>query len=162
MPAPDDRYIMRVFGRRPGAPSAQAIRDHLRGRRFEVRVESGLFSITYEGWKRLHVFYAAERAPLEIERQSLHGDAPLSDRLRALLDATAASKDGRGKRRVLHVLAEASQVFELILPPDYDWHAGRHLVSTELLNYLQKQIDGLVQADEEGYYDRNRVILKLG
>ncbi len=161
MTSPDDVYLMRVFARSPGAPSPQAIADHLRRRGFEVRVESGIYTLSYEGWRRLNVFYASGRSPLSLERQSLHGDAPLADRLRTLMDATADAKDSRGKRRVLDFLAQASQVFELSIPPDFDWHAGRHLVSTELLNYLQKQTDGMIQADEEGYYHRNRVILKL-
>lgn len=157
----DAIYIMRVFARSPDAPSPQDIVDHLRRKRFEARVESGIYSLSYSGWSRLHVFYDDDRSPLDLERQSLHGDAPLPDRLRALMDATADAKDSRGKRRVLDFLAQASQVFELIIPPDFDWHASRHLISTELLNYLQKQTDGLIQADEEGYYQRNRLILKL-
>jgi hypothetical protein len=161
MTSPDDVYIMRVFARSPGAPSPQAMADHLRRRGFDVRVESGIYTLSYEGWQRLNVFYADGRSPLGLERQSLHGDAPLTDRLRALMDATAGAKDSRGRRRVLDFLAQANQVFELIVPPDFDWHAGRHLVSTELLNFLQRQTDGLIQADEEGYYHRNRIILKL-
>lgn len=161
MTAPDDLYIMRVFARSPGAPNPQAIVDHLRRRRFDVRVETGIYTLSYEGWQHLNVFYAEGRSPLSLERQSLHGDEPLTDRLRALMDATTGAKDSRGKQRVLDFLARASQVFELIIPPDFDWHASRHLVSTELLNYLQKQTDGLIQADEEGYYQRNRLILKL-
>ena len=160
MPNGDDFYILRVFARSPGAPTPQAIAEHLR-RRFEVRVETGVFSLSYADWKHLHLFYAEGRAPLRLERQSLHGDAPLPNSLRALMDATAAAKDSRGKRRVLDFLAQASQVFELGVPPDFDWHAGRHLVSTELLNYLQKETDGLIQADGEGYYERNRLILRL-
>jgi len=152
---------MRVFARSPAVPSPQAIADHLLRQRFIVRIESGVFSLSYENWHHLHLFYASGRAPLSLERQSLHGDAPLPERLRALMDATADAKASRGKRRVLDFLAQSSQVFELIIPPDFDWHAGRHLISTELLNYLQKETDGLIQADEEGYYKRNQLILKL-
>jgi hypothetical protein len=161
MPSSDLVYFMRVFARSADAPSPQSISDHLRGRRFDVRIESGLAHFSSGTWTRLRVFYAPGRGPLELERQSLHGDAPLPERLRALMDATAASRDERGKRRVLEFLAQARQVFELRIPPDFDWHAARHLVSTELLNYLQKHTDGLIQADQEGYYDRNRIILKL-
>lgn len=161
MPTVDDVYIMRVFARSPRVPSPQAIADHLRSRRFDVRVESGMVSLGYEGWNRIRLFYAEGRSPLNLERQSLHGDAPLPERLRALMDATADAEDSPGKRRVLEFLAQASEVFELTIPLDFDWQASRHLVSTELLNYLQKQTDGLVQADEEGYYERNRIILKL-
>ncbi len=157
----DDLTILRVFTRSPRVPSSQAIADYLRSRRFEARVESGVYSRGYEGWRRLHVFYAEGRSPLALERQSLHGDAPLPDRLRALMDATAAAPDSRGKRRVLEFLAQANQAFELILPPDFDRRAGRRLISAELLNYLQKETDGLVQVDGQGYFDRNRIILKL-
>lgn len=152
---------MRVFARSPHAPAPQAILDHLSSRRFAVRAESGVYSLDYAGWTSLRLFYAPGRSPLQLERQSLHGDAALSARLRALMDATVDARDRRGRQRVLDFLAQASQVFELIVPDDFDWHAGRHLVTTELLNYLQKQTDGIIQADEEGYYDRNRVILKL-
>ena len=161
MPGHDGPYLLRVFARRSGAPTPQEIVDHLRARRFDVRVEPGLHSMTSDAWKRLHLFYASDREPLELDRQSLHGDAPLPDRLRRLMDATADAKDSRGKRRVIEFLAQVSQVFELVLPPDYDWHAGRHLVSTELLNFLQAKTDGLIQADSEGYYERNRLILKI-
>lgn len=153
--------IMRVFTRSPRVPSPQAIADYLRGRRFEARVESGVYSRGYEGWRRLHLFYAEGRSPLVLERQPLHGDAPLPDRLRALMDATATAPDSRDKRRILEFLAQASQVFELSLPLDFDRGAGRRLISSELLNYLQKESDGLIQVDGEGYFDRNRVILKL-
>ena len=161
MPTDDAVYLLRVFARSLRTPSPQAIADHLRQRRFDVRVESGLFNLSHDDWKQLRVFYAADRSPITLERQSLHGDAPLPDRLKALMDATAAARNSRDKRRVIDFLAQASQVFELTLPPDFDWHAGRHLVSTELLNYLQKETDGLIQADEEGYYERNRLILKV-
>ena len=160
MHEPDD-YILRVFARLSGAPTPQAAAEHLRQRRFQVRLEPGLHGLTSPDWRVLNVFYAEGRAPLRLERQSLHGDAPLSPRLAALMDATAAARDSRGKRKVMEFLMQASQVFELTIPRDFDWHARRHLVSTELLNYLQKQTDGLIQADEEGYYDRNRLILKL-
>lgn len=156
-----DNYFMRVFARAASAPAPQAIADHLRRRRFDVRVEAGVYSTNYADWKHLHVFYADGRAPLKLERQSLHGEEPLPARLRTLMDATAAARDSRGKHKVIEFLTQASQVFELTIPPDFDWHAGRHLVSTELLNYLQKECDGLIQADEEGYYERNRVILRL-
>ena len=154
-------YILRIFARKSGAPSPQAIGDHLRSRRFAVRIESGAVSQHSEGWTRLRVFYAPGRSPLGLERQSLHGDAPLSEPLRALMDATADAKDSRGKGKVLAFLGECRQVFELSVPPEYDWHAGRHLVTTELLDYLRQATDGMVQADGEGYYERNRVILKL-
>jgi len=156
-----DPYVMRVFARSPRAPTPQAIADHLRSRRFDVRVESGVHSQDHEGWTRLRLFYAPGRLPLQLERQSLYGDAPLSPRLRDLMDATADAKDTRGRRRVLDFLAQAAQVFEVTIPDDYDWHAGRHLVTTELLNYLEQYTDGMIQADEEGYYERNRVVLRL-
>ena len=157
MPADDDIYIMRVFARRAQAPTPQAIAAHLRAKGFNVRVESDLS----DNWRRVRLFNAGGRSPLDLERQSLHGDAPLSDGLRALMDATATARDRRGRQRVLDFLAQTVQVFELIVPPNFDWHAGRHLVTTELLNYLEKETDGLIEADGEGYYRRNRVLLRL-
>ena len=156
-----DVTIMRVFARSPRVPSPQAVADTLRSGRFEVRVESGVYSAGYEGWSRLHLFYAEGRLPLALGRQSLQGDAPLPGHLRVLMDATASAPDSRGKRRVLEFLAQAGQVFELSLPPDFEQRAGRRLLSAELIDYLQKETDGLIQVDGEGYYDRNRIILKL-
>ena len=165
MPA-DDVYFMRVFARSPHTPSPQEIASHLSGHHFEVRVvvEPPSLGVPYQGstgWDHLRLFYADGRAPLELERQSLHGDEPLPDRLRELMDATADARDKRARQRILDFLAEASQVFELSIPPDFDWNAGRHLVSTELLNYLEKETEGMIQADEEGYYQNNRSVLKL-
>lgn len=160
MPAGDDTYMLRVFAKSPDAPTPQAIADHLQRQHFSVRVEPGLFGMGSTAWRHLRLFYAEGRAPLDLERQSLGGDAPLPDPLRALMDTTGAAKDRRGRQRVLDFLAQASQVFELTIPPDFDWHARHHLVSTELLNYLEKETDGMIQADEEGYYQRNRPILR--
>jgi hypothetical protein len=157
MPVDDDIYIMRVFARQAQAPTPQAVADHLRARGFNVRVEPD----SSDNWRRIRLFSADGRSPLDLERQSLHGDAPLSDRLRALMDATATARDRRGRQGVLDFLAQTVQVFELIVPPDFDWHAGRHLVTTELLNYLEKETDGLIEADGDGYYRQNRVLLRL-
>src|SRR3990172_3568913 len=133
MPVDDDLYLMRVFARRAQAPTPQAIAAHLRTQGFDVRVESDLS----DNWRRVRLFNAGGRSPLDLERQSLHGDAPLSHPLHALMAPTAAARDRGGRQRVLDFLAQTVQVFELIVPPDFDWHAGRHLVTTELLNYLE-------------------------
>jgi len=160
MPA-EESYTLRVFARSPRPPSLQSIIDHLRRRGFEARSEPGSRAAIHEDWQRCRLFYADRKLPLTLERQSLHGDAPLPDRLRALMDATTTAKDKRGRQRVLDFLAQSNQVFELTLPPDFDWHMARHLISTELLNYLEQETDGMIQADEEGYYQRNRLILRL-
>ena len=143
MPTTDDLYVMHVFATTTSTPTPQGISDHLNSGVFEthIRVESGAYSLNYEDWEQIHIFYAESRSPLLLERQSLHGDAPLSKPLRDLMDATADAKNSRGKRRVLAFVAEANYLFELTIPSDYDWDTQQHLVSTELLNYLEREKD---------------------
>lgn len=163
MSTDDSLYVMRVFATTTSTPTPQDISDHLSSGNVDThtRVESGAYSLNNENWERIHIFYSEGRSPLLLERQSLHGDAPLSKPVRDLMDATADAKNSRGKRRVLAFLAEANYLFELTIPPDYDWGTRQHLVSTELLDYLEKETDGIIQVDGEGYYHHNRSILKL-
>lgn len=157
----NDIYIMRVFATSSDIPSPRAIADHLNSHGFPVHIELTSTDLDTNDWTQISIHYAADHALLQLAHESLHSDEPLSDALRALMDATADAKDRRGSRRVLALLAEANHLFELSIPPDYDWNAQDHLVSTALLNYLETQTAGLIQADGEGYYQNNRILLVL-
>ncbi len=127
MSTTDDLYVMRVFATTTSTPTPQDISDHLKSGNAgtHMRVESGAYSLNNEDWQQIHIFYTESRSPLLLERQSLHGDEPLSKPVRDLMDATADAKNSRGKRRVLAFLAEANYLFELTIPPDYDWEAQK-------------------------------------
>jgi hypothetical protein len=132
-----------------------------RGIELEISPDSGAVNLDDSDWERVHLFYKEGKRPLILECNRDDGSAACLAReevqefLSFLLDVEASPV----KRRVEQHLKETKVIISAQLLSDID-DDGYNAVG-ELLKFFVEQNGGMIQADGEGFYEGNEVVLPL-
>ncbi|HLI26025.1 MAG TPA: hypothetical protein VKZ60_03085 [Chloroflexota bacterium] len=112
-------------------------------------------------WAEAAVCYATDRRPLRLTVDRDDGDAEslVRTEVAEFLEAVAATPESAARLFVAAHLRQTRFVVACRLPPDSDEMAYRAAVA--LLDYFAERCGGLVQADGEGFYVGDEVILPL-
>lgn len=138
----------RVFGTNDVQPEPAALLEHLKSVGVAI---PGHFGGDSHGWFRVDFPYAADTAPLRLERY-LVGEDEIRDDLNAWAAWLETQDENENVPRLMQHMVITRQVFTLRCPRDaYDEEAVRQLC-VGLCRFLARQTAGVYQIDTCGFF----------
>ncbi len=152
-------YYVRAFCRIAGQPSVGMLMEWLREGGSRAVIESP----DADPWTQLLVQYKAGRNPILVEwseDDSVDTDTtPVREEVAEFLEELGAAWWSIRKRRVVDHLRKTRAVVACQLPSDID--DDGYETNQRLLQFFVQHRGGLVFADGEGFYDGDRLTLRM-
>jgi hypothetical protein len=121
-----------------------------------VRLEATSVDDDTAEWQQAEIVYRPGRQRFVAEADT---DEVLREEVEEFIESLEDADDSREKQRVLDHLERSNAVVavQLLGHPDADGHRA----ATTFLTYFVAHCGGLLQADGEGFYDGDRLIVEL-
>lgn len=154
-----DEYA-RVFCISENPPTLRTILAGLKaeGVNLEIQPYSEL-DIDSPDWRSVGLIYEAGKTPLSVELiipPALDYDSELTDFIAIISDTKQKS---RGREIVLQHLTATRFYIAVLLSPDSDESTLR--VTGQFLSYFARNYGGIVQTDEEGFFEGRKTLLQF-
>lgn len=154
-------HAMRVFCRKATVPTPGEILQALSAAKLPAQLEpDAAVDLENPNWEQLQIVIAPGHAPLIVDRDCEGNGSHVRDEVREFLDVLEAAPNSGAKREVAAQLKRTKQVVCLEVPTS-DIDPTGWAVAHALVRLLVKTSDGLLQADGEGFYRGNDLILEL-
>ncbi|MBI3944793.1 MAG: hypothetical protein HY321_02665 [Armatimonadetes bacterium] len=148
-------YCIRLLSPVEAAPAAAEIAAALGAEGFDSQIQAAAADA---GWERLELRVPGED-PLRATRSQRRGEEnPVDEEIDAFLDLVLQAEETPATRQVEDALRRARQMILLEVPDTFPWGAGR-TVADALVEFLADRTEALIQADGEGFYDREGNLL---
>jgi hypothetical protein len=147
-------YYLRAFCTSDKTSPLRAVFEWAKHR--GVHLEAPSADLDAPGWKHAEVVYKSDRQPFVAEVNT--GDL-LQEELEEFVDFLEDVADSPEKQEVLDHLEQSKAVVAVQLLGDVD-EAGYTAAGT-FLTYFVDHVGGLIQADGEGFYDGDRLVVEL-
>jgi hypothetical protein len=138
----------RVFGANDVQPEPAALLEHLKGLAVTV---PGHFGGDQHGWFRADFPYAADTAPLRLERFLVSED-DIRDDLNAWAAWLETQDENPNVPRLMQLMISTKQVFTLRCPRDAYDEAEVQKLCLGVCQFLAKQTGGVYQVDRAGFF----------
>lgn len=147
-------HFMRVFCRTQEAPTIPHLVDKIEHIGFELKIFPAKDDPRYQDpdWKTVHLSYEDRRPSVMVDR-SISGAEDFAeeiDEFRTAMQSVEGQDEGRAV--VEKLLSETEQIIACMIPDDFT-EEGWELVEY-LLELLLDATDGTLQADGEGFFDK--------
>jgi hypothetical protein len=157
-------YYVRAFCTSTEVPSLRTVLEWARGQgcTLEVAPEGAAIDIDSADWDEVPILYKAGRTPFlsSISRDDGTPDRLFREEVREFEESLEDVDDSPAKRRVLGHLRQSRYVVANQLPAaDIDEDGYR--ASAVLLEYFVHHAGGMAQADGEGFYDGETLLVEL-
>lgn len=152
-------YYVRAFCTDNARPSIDELEAALKQDNPVARIETD-DDRSSSAWTQAEFYYNAERQPVVVEINVNDEDESLAaEETREFLEEVGDPGFSLSKRRVISQLRNTRftvccQLLSDIDDDGYNWNG-------ELLDYYVKNHGGMIQADGEGFYRGNKIIVKL-
>jgi hypothetical protein len=152
-------YYVRAFCKAAVTPSLAAIKAWLHERAPDVRFTE-VADLQATDWTEVDLVYKSDRQPIIVECNR-DGDPDSLVREEAAEFSEKIGKPGRSasKRRVLDHLAATKVIVACRLLSDID--DDGYEANYQFLSYFVAHCDGMIQADGEGFYDGDEIIVEV-
>ena len=147
-------FYLRAFCTSDEIPPLRAVFEWAEGR--GVRLKAPAADLDAQGWTQAEVIYQPDRQPFIAERNT--GDL-LGEEVEEFAELLEDTDDSPEKQRVLDHLERCEAVVAVQLLGDID-DAGYTAAQT-FLTYYVEHCGGVIQADGEGFYEGDRLIVEL-
>ena len=156
-------YYMRAFCTAAEVPPLHAVLAWVaeQGVVLQVDLPAGEMTADLPMWDEAELSYKAERQPIEcsVARDEGTPDCLFREEIRELEEFLEDAGDTPVKERVLEHLRQSRYVVANQLLSDVDDEGYR--ASALILEYFVQHAGGLIQADAEGFYEGDSLILPL-
>ena len=145
-------HFMRVFCRTQEAPAIPALVEKIEHIGFELKIFPAKDDPRFSDpdWRTVHLSYEDRRPSVMVDR-SIRGAEDFEEEIEEFRSAVQAV-EGDGRAAVEQLLAETQQIIACMIPDDFT-EEGWELVEY-LLELLLDATDGTLQADGEGFFDK--------
>lgn len=148
-------YCIRVLAPVDDAPSAGEVARALQEEQFCASVAG---SPSDADWERLTVQLPGQ-PPIEVERSIRVGEEnPVDREVDGFLDELVECEETPGVQQVEAALRSARQLLVVAVPESFAWGSERTVVDA-LVEILSEPPGTVIQADGEGFYDREGNLL---
>jgi hypothetical protein len=147
-------YYVRAFCTSDDVPPLRTVFDWAEGRGVSLQAPSA--DLDARGWEQAEVVYKANREPFVVEANT--GEL-LREEVVEFVEFLEDVDESLEKRNVLDHLGHCKAVVAAQLRGDID-DDGHAAVGTFLAYYVEHR-GGLIQADGEGFYEGDLLIVKL-
>jgi len=170
-------YYLRVFCTSPKVPKLADIQAWLRKRQSPAvlddpnhgieAAESGqakppILDLAISDWEQVAVTYRAGKLPIlaECNRDDGTDECLMREEVAEFVELIGNPGGSEAKKRVLEHLSSAKFVVACQLPTSDIEDDGYH-ANHDFLSFFEEHCGGIVQADGEGFYDGDKLILPL-
>jgi hypothetical protein len=147
-------YYLRVFCMSPEIPSLRAVFEWAEVR--DVRLDAPSADVDAPSWRQAEVVYKTGRQPFVAETDA---DQLLREEVEEFVEFLEDVDDSSEKQKVLDHLEQSKAVVSTQLLGDVD--DDGYAAAGTFLTFFVEHCGGLIQADGEGFYDGNRLIVEL-
>jgi len=155
-------YFTRVFCATTQKPKIRVILESLKSDGFNVGVNLAESELDHEEWTNFELIYDLERLPLLVElNQKGQSDGLAEEEIEEFLEFVGKPKFYElNKKKVIDHLKSTEYIVCIQLPTNDIVDQGYN-VNGELMEFIELNCSGMVQADREGFYSKNNLILEL-
>ncbi|OGS47410.1 MAG: hypothetical protein A3K66_06445 [Euryarchaeota archaeon RBG_16_67_27] len=154
-------YWLRVFCRTSVGPAPGEVLEALSSSKLPAQVDPEAdVDLADPDWEQLLLVVSKEGGPLVVDRDVRGRGSFVDDEVDEFLERIADLPRSKAKTAVQAHLKTTKQVYALQVPTtsmDSEGWAIAHAV----LRFLVSRCEGIAQADGEGFYEGNDVILEL-
>lgn len=155
-------YYTRIFCVSDKKPNIQELVNACNRQDINIKVEVRNNDLRSTDWTDFELFYDLERKPLLVElnvRNDSNGllEEEIEEFLEFIDDADANKSD---KKKAISHLHKTEYVVCIQLPVS-DMTKKGYEVNDRLMTYLEEHYEGMIQEDDEGFYDKGRLFLEL-
>lgn len=147
-------YYLRAFCTSADIPPLRTIFDW--AEKQGVRLEAPETDVDATGWEQAEVIYQPERSPIVAETNT--GEL-LHEEVEEFVDFLEDVDDSPEKQKVLDHLEQSKAVVAAQLLGDID--DDGYTAAGEFLTYFVEHCGGLIQADGEGFYEGDKLIVEV-
>ena len=155
-------YYTRVFCSSKEKPKINGILESLKAKGFKVRVNLDKSALNDTNWTSFELTYAEGKSPLLIEiNEKGKSDGIAEEEIEEFLEFIGKPKLYElKKKKVLNHLKQTEFIICIQLPTT-DFIDLGYDVNGDLMEYIAEEFSGIVQADGEGFYEKNKLIVEL-
>jgi len=155
-------YFTRVFCSTNRKPKINEILDSLKFHGFNISVNLSESKINNENWTNFELTYDSERLPLLVElNQKGKSDGVAEEEIKEFLEFVGKPKFYElKKKKVINHLKSTEYIICIQLPTNDIVDQGYN-VNGELMEFIELNYSGIVQADKEGFYSKNNLLVEL-
>jgi hypothetical protein len=153
-------YYVRAFCTSGDPPPLRTILDWVRseGVSLDLDTENVTPDVDSSDWKEAELRYKPGNQPIVVD-VTRSRDELLSEEIDEFLEFLEDTPDSTAKSKVLKHLRETDAIVAVQLLGDVDDEG--HAAASTFLNFFVVNCGGLIQADAEGFYDGDEVIVEL-
>ena len=153
-------YYLRAFCATDTLPSLRAVIEQTAARGITLAVDpEPPAELDDERWSQAAIQYKAERSPVLVEVNRAEDGDLLAEEIEEFVELLADAADSAAKDRVVAHVRGTRAIVAARLPGDVDDDGYRAV--TALLDVFVDRCGALVQADGEGFYEGDRLIVEV-
>lgn len=154
-------YYTRAFCTSPEVPTLSELRRQLQVIHKECRIESDEGNSAND-WESFSLYYKNNKLPLLVQLNKRDGEDNLArEEIDEFIEDIGAPLFSLSKRKVINHLAKTKYIVATQLPTS-DIDDDGYEINGNFLQIFAANYGGMVQADNEGFYIGNKLILKDG
>jgi hypothetical protein len=147
-------YYLRAFCTSPDIPPLRPVFEWAESQ--GVRFASPSADLDASGWQQAEVVYKSDRQPFVAETDA---DQLLREEIEEYLEFLDDVDESSDKQKVVDHLGQTKAVVAAQLLGDVD--DDGYTAAGTFLTYFVKHCGGMIQADGEGFYEGDRLIVEL-
>jgi hypothetical protein len=155
-------YYIRAFCTSPEVPAVRDVLDWVLSKGIDLQLGNDIDPDS-RTWNYLSLLYKKDKKPILVEcNRNCPEDALCRDEVKGFLDEISHLPDSAGKTRVIDHLNRTSFIIACQLPVLNmgDDQAG-YLANNAFLRYFEEHCGGMIQADGEGFYAGQKMVLEM-
>ncbi len=147
-------YYLRAFCTSDDIPPLREVLEWAASQGVRLDVPSA--DLDSDTWGQAEVLYTADRSPIVAEANA---DTLAHEEVDEFIESLEDVDESPEKQKVLEHLRQTKAVIAVQLLGDID--DDGYTAAGTFLTYFIEQCGGLIQADGEGFYERERLIVEL-
>jgi hypothetical protein len=147
-------YYLRAFCASPDIPSLRSVFEWAEGQ--GVRLDAPSADLDAAGWHQAEVVYKSDSQPFVAEAAA---DELLREEVEEFLESLDDVDESPEKRKVVDHLEQSKALVAAELLGDLDDAA--YTAAGTFLTYFVEHCGGMIQADGEGFYEGQRLIVEV-
>ena len=155
-------YYTRVFCSSKSKPRVNEIIESINSKGFKVKINISNDNFDDIDWTNFELYYDSNRLPLLIElNEKGDSDGLAKEEIAEFIEFVGKpSFFELNKKKVINHLNNTEYIVCIQIPTSDIVDEGFD-VNGELMSFFERNFSGMTQADKEGFYINNKLILKI-
>lgn len=155
-------YYTRIFCRAAEKPTVTAILEHLETvLDFEVSTNLSPEEAGSAAWTTFELHYDEDRLPIQVECNFVSDDETAREEIAEFIEQVEDLDDADENSEAVISRLRATRFIIACQLPVSDIDDDGYDANGELMNFVAAKCDGLIQADGEGFYEKDELLVEL-